>query len=157
MDLICIKCRSSHGYVNSHTTAALSRRLAATLHREAGSPARRRKWMGQSWSHGMLHSWNNTGRKSENYSVFFFFRLGFSPHMKWNGVRLVRAWTRPSNATEPVSNRVFTIVSEIPSTLLISAVDLAVFYMSTQEENGCCFDSSTSTPGSPLSIKWTGS
>lgn len=22
--------------------------------------------------HGMLHSWNNTGRKSENYSVFFF-------------------------------------------------------------------------------------
>lgn len=49
---------------------------------------------------------------------------------------------------------VFTQMSEIPSTLLISRVDLTVFYTSTQEENGCCFDSLTSTPWSFMSINW---
>lgn len=54
-----------------------------------------------------------------------------------------------NEAAETVSNSDFTGMSDISSALLISAVDLTVFHMSTQEENGRCFDSLTSIPPEP--------
>lgn len=39
----------------------------------------------------MLHSWNNTGRKSENYSVFFFVRFFSSRFLAEHEVKRCQA------------------------------------------------------------------